>query len=359
MFKTSKKMPLFYSVLLVLVLVIAVGIGVVLNVLWDFLYHYENYLPKYVAERVYQEYFLSDDYRELYGLGIVKLGLFEGEKQFEDYMHLLLDGKELQHYELTTGNSEQKQYRVRTNEGKIGDIYLKRSGEKASWGQDIWEFDRIELADFVTQGVKVKVIHGSTLQLNGVKVDEQYVVERGIKTPSCDHMPEGVEGMTYDVYLVDGLLSVPLITCVNSRGGMSQTYYDKQGDLYVESVSYDAAFAEEYTQFAVDSLQTYQRYLTNDANRNDVRKYLDKNSDFYKALMRTDTQWYASHIAHEYSDEVVAEFYRYSDEVFSCRYVGTQIITRTKKDIRYFDIDCVLYFHLVDGEYRVYDIVFQ
>ena len=129
--------------------------------------------------------------------------------------------------------------------------------------------------------------------------------------------------------------------------------------MYVEELTYDTGFAEAYGSFATDALQTYQRYLTNDATRSDVKKYLDAGSDFYKALMNTDTQWYAAHISHEYEDESVTEFYRYSDEVFSCHYVGTQVITRTKKDVRYFNIDCILYFHLVDGEYRVYNIVFQ
>ncbi len=359
MIKQKKKLPVFYTVLISLILLAALLIGIVLNLLWDFLYAYESFLPKYVAREVFMEYFGADTYQSLFDLGIVKTGRFEGANEFNEYMHTLLDGKELQHYELTTGNPREKQYRVRTSEKRIGDIYLRKSGQQGNWGQEIWEFDRIELAEPVTCAVKVKVISGSTLSLNGVKVGEEYVLERGIETPSCEHMPEGVMGMTYDIYQVDGLLTAPEVSCTSNRGIQADTYYDKQEELYVENVTYDAAFAQQYSQFAIDSLQTYERYLTNDARRSDVRKYMDQNSDFYKALMRTDTQWYADHIAHEYSDEAVAEFYRYSDEVFSCRYVGTQIITRTKKDIRYFDIDCMLYFHLVDGEYKVYDIVFQ
>ena len=359
MTKQTKKMPVFYTVLVSLILLAALLIGIVLNLLWDFLYCYESFLPKYVAREAFLEYFGDRNFQKLYELDIVKTGKFEGRSEFEEYMHSLLDGKELQHYELTTGNPEEKQYRVRTSEKRIGDIYLKKTGEQGGWGQEVWELSRIELAEPVTCGVKVKVISGSTLTLNGVKVGEEFVIERGIETPSCEHMPEGVTGMTYDVYEVTGLLATPEVACTDKTGMPADTYFDKQNGLYVENVTYDAAFAEAYSQLAIHSLQTYQRYLTNDANRTELREYLDKNSDFYKALMRTDTQWYAPHIAHEYSDEAVAEFYRYSDEVFSCRYVGTQIITRTKKDIRYFDIDCTLYFHLVNGEYKVYDIVFQ
>ena len=207
--------------------------------------------------------------------------------------------------------------------------------------------------------MKVKIVHGSTLYLNGVKVGEEHLLEQGIRTPSCDYMPEGVEGITFDVYSVSGLIRVPGVSCVNAHGDTVLPQYNKQEGIYEEGISYDESFSKAYATQAVEALQTYQRYLTNDATRADVRKYLDKNSEFYKALMRTDTQWYAAHIDHEYMDESVTEFYRYSDGVFSCHYVGTQIITRTKTDVRYFDIDCILYFHLVDGEYQVYNIVFQ
>ena len=355
----KRKVPLFYVVLLSLILVGLLIAGIVLNLLWDFLYHYETYLPKYVARSVYEQYFLGPDFSQLYALGVAKIGPFDGSAQFEEYMRLLINGQTLEYYEMTTGQAESRRFTVCTKERKIADIYLKKTGEKAGWGQDIWGFDRLELPDPATRSVQVKVVHGTQLLLNGVAVSPSYVTESKIPTDSCLYMPEGVEGITYDVYTVGGLLVSPQITCQNKDGAQSQTYYDAAQECFVESIYYDTQLGQEYSQLAISALQTVQRYLTNDARLSQVRKYLDSDSEYYDALRRTSTTWYADHIAHEYADEITGEFYRHSPEVFSCRYVGTQIITRTKKDVRYFDIDCTLYFHLVDGEYKVYNIIYK
>ena len=39
---------------------------------------------------------------------------------------------------------------------------------------------------------------GDTLYLNGVEAEQEYIVEEGIQTPSCAHMPEGVSGTTME-----------------------------------------------------------------------------------------------------------------------------------------------------------------
>jgi hypothetical protein len=361
-----KKFPVFYKVLIALAVTGALLAGVILNVLWDFLYSYENNLPKYVAQRFFEEYFCCENYKKLYSLGCFQSGIFDGEDQFDTHMKALVGTRELNFYEMTMGNPEQKVFLIQANktaEGQrsidIGTLYLKKTGEKAAWGQDQWEYESFVLEELKTQSVKVKTVSTSTLYLNGVMVPESYVTQKDIPTPSCEYMPEGVSGLTYKVYTVDGLIASPEVSLVTKNMQSSEAYYDSKEEIYTENVLYDDKLANEYTQFAIDTLQTVQRYQTNDTSLRNVRDYVDDSSDYYKYLKNLDTRWYADHIAHEYTDEAVAEFYAYSDEVFSCRYVGTQVITRTKNDIRYFDLDCTLYFKLVDGEYMCYNIIFS
>ncbi|MBE6590477.1 MAG: hypothetical protein E7646_00375 [Ruminococcaceae bacterium] len=362
----SRTFPVFYKVLIALAVTGALLAGVILNVLWDFLYSYEKYLPKYVAQGFFEEYFCCDDYKKLYSLGCVSTGVFDGEEQFDSYMKSLVGTRELNFYEMTMGNPEQKVFLIQANktaEGQksvdIGTLYLKKTGEKASWGQDRWEYDSFVMEELNTRSVTVKTLSTSTLYLNGIMVPESYVTQKDILTPSCEYMPEGVTGMTYKVYTVDGLICAPEVSLVTKDMKNSTAYYDSKEEIYTETTVYNDELADIYSQFAIETVQTVQRYQTNDTSLRNVRDYVDDSSNYYKYLKNLDTRWYADHIAHEYSDEAVAEFYAYSDEVFSCRYVGTQIITRTKKDIRYFDLDCTLYFKLTDGEFMCYNIIFN
>ncbi|MBQ9545256.1 MAG: hypothetical protein IJV00_09030 [Clostridia bacterium] len=359
MTKVKRKMPKFYKVLIILVVFGILFTGIVLNFVWDYLSVYERNLPKYVARDVFAEYFESGDYSRLYSLYSERLGPYEGEAEFEKYLNTLIGGGTLTDYEITVADQSIRCFGLKSAGKKLATLFLKKSAKDPGWGQTLWEFDRIELEDFPTASVKVRTVSDSTLLINGREVARNSVIESGIETESCAFMPEGVDGLTFTVYQIDGLITEPEIACLNKYGDLAIPAYDMGTEMFIETVTYDERLASEYTDLAVEAQQTYQRYLTNDASSSDVRKYFDADSVFYKSLMHTSTVWYAAHIGHSYKDEAVGEFYSYGDKVFSCRYVGTQIITRTKTDIRYFDLDCVMYFRLVDGAWKVYSLDFK
>ena len=359
MAKVKRKMSNFYRVLIILVIVGVLITGIVLNLVWDYLSVYESSLPKYVARDIFAEYFESGDYSRLYELYTDRIGPYEGREEFEKCLNTFIGGGTLNDYEITLADQNVCCFGLKAAGKKLATLYLKKSETEPGWNQTLWEFDRIELETLPTSSVTVRTVSDSTLLLNGREVSRGCVIESGIPTESCAQMPEGVEGLTFTVYRIEGLITDPDIACLNKYGALAVPDYDTSTDMFVESVTYDAELSAKYTELAVKAQQTYQRYLTNDASKSSVREYFDTDSDFYKSLMRTTTVWYPAHIGHSYSDEAVGEFYAYGDEVFSCRYVGTLIITRTKTDTRYFDLDCVMYFRLIDGEYKAYYLDFK
>lgn len=359
MSKARKKMPTFYRVLLILVIVGVLITGIVLNLVWDYLSVYESSMPKYVARDIFARYFESGDFSQLYELYSDRLSPYEGRDEFEKFLNTLIGGGTLTDYEVTLADQSVRCFDLRTSGKKLATLYLKQSQTDPGWGQTLWEFDRIELETFPTSSVTVRTVSDSTLLINGREVSRDCVTEDGIPTESCEHMPEGVTGLTFSVYRIDGLITDPDISCLNKYGELAVPGFDSSADMFVESVTYDSELSAKYTELAVKAQQTYQRYLTNDASKSNVREYFDTDSAFYNSLMHTTTVWYPTHIGHSYSDEAVGEFYAYGDKVFSCRYVGTLVITRTKTDTRYFDLDCVMYFRLIDGEYKVYYLDFK
>lgn len=359
MSKKTKKLPVFYAVLIALTVTGILITAVVLNVLWDFLSAYENALPKYEAQRVFDRYYSGEDFAELYQLYSGEMSKYEGRDQFEKCMRAVLSTGKPESYEVTTGAEDQMCFSLRCGKSKLATLYLRKSDETLGWGQYLWKLDRLVPEKLPTSSVKVKTLTGSTLLINGVEVGREGITETDIPTESCDHMPDGVDGITYTVYTVDGLIASPSITCLNSKGELVEPRYDNRTEFFTEEITYDEALRTQYSQLAVEALQTYQRYRANDTSRASLKKYFDTSSDFYNAIMHTTTAWFAAHTGHDYSDETVGEFYAYSDEVFSCRYVGTQIITMSRTNTKYFDIDCVIYFRLVGDEYKVYYMDFK
>ena len=97
--------------------------------------------------------------------------------------------------------------------------------------------------------------------------------------------------------------------------------------------------------------------MTRDAYAYTLGLYFDKDSEIYTKVRTSDTQWFAYHIGYEFKDEVIDEFYAYSEDTFSCRYTCTHVIKLSATEIVEFPIDITFYCRDVGEDTLIYDLV--
>lgn len=348
-----KKLPLFYkiffAVLLVLTAAAAVGIWVLNGILAD----YEAVQPKHVADGIFQKYYVSRDFESL-AKKCAAGNAFEPSAEVAKYLHEKYDGAEMT---CTSGKSDDGRptYIVKVGDYKISSFSLKESAEKTKRG-----WTQYEEGDFViyydTESVSVTAPEGYSVYVNSVLLDESYVAEEGLPGEGDELLPDGVEGVRYTRFCVDGLINEPEIKVESPRGEACEAAYSEEEKTYLAKPVFDAELEKEYRDYVLKAAQEYSKYMESDSWWGAVAPYFDPESDVYESARTSLTMFVIDHDGYRFDDVFVGEFYGYSGEVFSCRVSFTHVLTAGAQEYKdYFD--STLFFRLVDGTWRICGMV--
>lgn len=356
--KTGRvKFPIFYVIYGVFMVAAFTAIFIILSALSSFLSDYESALPKYVAENIYQTYFNPCDFDKIFDDSGCEVSHFEGKEGFVRYMKAQTEGKDITYREVSAGLGETKKYIVLADDKKFSEFTLRKSGEKNAHRFDLWELETIIPIYKAEKSISVKALTNSTVYINNVPLTEDYITSEEMPTEVNKHLPEGVPGITYVIYKVEGLLNDPTPHVLNRREAQGMLTYDEEKALYTEEVSYDTDWQKQYAAHVINAAETYAKYLTMDATAAQLRKYFDQTSKIYYLISTSERYWYTPHIAFAFEGSSATEFYAYSDEVFSCRYTGTMVVYKTASEIFRYPMNLSLYFKNIDGTFMVYDMV--
>jgi len=92
-----------------------------------------------------------------------------------------------------------------------------------------------------------------------------------------------------------------------------------------------------------------------DGARADFIDYYDTDSDLWKNIISTENYFVLDHNSYSFKDQKATEFYRYNDDVFSCRVSMTHLLHRWAREDYVDYIDMTLFLRNVNGKYLIFD----
>ncbi len=356
----AKKLPKFYFVLIICWGVALGLLAVALLVFRGYLADYESVQPKYVAEEVFEKYFITGDYLSIIKHSSLNKNKYETDEMLADYISSLTAGKELSYYSVSSGmDTDSAKYAVKYTEGekdiKFASFTLAVSDEKSEKGFSKYALDSFELFYSADISVNIKAIKGSVPYINGVPLDSSYIVEDDVSHETNAHMPDGVEGIKFTMYSIDGLTTEPEVKVFNADGTRIELGLVESDKLYYTKLVYDEALKEEQSEFVIEAAKNFAAYMQNDTTLAKLNPYFEKGTELYKSI-RSTLQWAViDHDSYDFENVEASDFYRYDENTFSCRVRLTHVLKRKRLEDYRDTMDATFYLRMVDGKYLIYD----
>lgn len=380
----SRRFPVFWVLLLLFVIAAVAVIANVLNKITVFLEEYESVQPKYVEAEVFETYFKKIDYDKLLKAADRgdEVSEFETRDDLIAYLKGLYEGKEISCYSISSGavNSDTAQlklsdigeyfveqfnakgdirYIVKAGEDKIAEFTLVHSEselKKSKSGFKKYELGDIELFFFPHESITVKLPASSTLTVNGVKVSDKYLMPDVREEEDINKfLPDGVEGIVYVAYTVDGLFSKPEIAVTDKDGKPTECVYVEDGNYWSSGFIYDTALEAQFSDYVINAIEKYAAYMQMDGKKADFIDYYDTDSELWTNIITTENYFVWEHEGYAFKDKKASEFYRYDENVFSCRVSMTHVLHRYGWEDYVDYIDMTLFLRNVNGKYVIFD----
>lgn len=346
---TKKKGPrlggvIFYTLYFMSILVFFVGVFFGLQFLQDWLVDFQAAQPTLKCEQVFAELFSDPDWSALYDAAGIEDTAYEGKEEFVAYMEKTIGDTELTYLETSAGLAkDKKKYNVLLDEKKIATFTLvDKNGAEAVTDIPDWQLGSIELFFNREESYQIINLDGHTVYVNDVPLDESYIIQIA-STKAEEYLPIGTTGIRMCTQEISGLMAIPTVSIRNENGEEMEVSYDEATHTFTEQTESNT-IGEEEKEVALNAVKTYALYTIEQASATDVAKYFDRSSDTYNTIIKVERGYTQDHNGYRFADEVVSDYYRYSDNLFSVRISMSLNITRTDGTVKQTPIAESLFF---------------
>ncbi len=351
-----KRMSLFSKIYLAVVSFFLIALVVIGGVLWFYLSAFEASRPNTTAEKVFTENFKTGNIGGLVKQFSSEQLMFEDEdsinREFKEQYDLTL----LNYFAVESKVKGQEKYTVSYNNMKLADFVLIQN-KNIGFGMKDYILEDVNFSLKQSDAVTVLVNKGYKLKLNGIIVDSSYITETDVQDASYKHMPKGVDGILFDKYVVSQFLFEPEISLVGLDGVEQKAVFDEELKCYLVPKTYDEVLQHEHSDYVINAMKEYARFLSNKGDFSYIAPFLDSKSRLYTNIRDVSVTWLWKHKEHKISEEKAENFYKYTNEVFSCKvYLKNTLVNYSNKE-HIEIIDVTLYLRYVDGKYLIYDMV--
>ena len=338
--KSSVGTVIFYTIYCLFIALFAGAMFFVMQWLNGWLVSYEASQPSYKRDEVFMQLFDEPDWAALYDQIDIQDSQFEGKDAFVSYMSSKVAGQELTYMETSAGLSGDKKYYVKLGDEKIGSFTLTSTDNPAT-GIPQWDLGELELFYEYPNQVMVQTQNGHTVYINGIPLDDSYTIQIG-STLAESYLPAGVHGMRIYTQKVTGLMAEPEVTVKDKDGNDVPVSYNQETGMYVAQTSVNT-IGEAEQKAALNAGRTYALYMIEKAYKGDLARYFDSNSKIYKTITSMNL-WMQSSSGHEFANESVTGYCRYSDDLFSARVSLSLNVTRNNGTVKEYTVDSTLFF---------------
>ncbi len=395
--------PIFWIVWLTVFIAVAVAWGFVMRYATRLLVEYEQSQPKYVAEQVFNEYFKSCDYEYLIShSNDIKISPMESMNDVVDYAAgLFNDMGEWRYSQTSSDDPDVLKYAVLAGKTRVGEFTLVKSGDQSNKLKlDIYTLGSTQISLSALCGANIYAPAKAVVKVNGIVLGDEYKFGDPVVLKEAVYYPEGdVAARTMQNYFIGGLFKAPTVTVQSADGVEYALEYDSESVIYRADISYINGLVDAYNkkiaddeakrqeeirqeeerkkkesaeiradigEYAVTAVQTYARWMQDDATKAERNKYFDTSSEFFKSLDKLISQSFIMYHKSYRFDDVKDENYRYENDektAVSGHISFTQVLeecTDIYGDKSYPEwknyIDVTVYMHKVNGKWLIYDI---
>ena len=341
-----RKGKVFYTIYFVCIGLFLVGMTCVVVKLYRWLVNYEASQPTAKCAEVFAELFESPDWAKIYELSGTEDTVFEGKDSYVAYMTAKVGDEPLTLSETSAGLSGNKKYVVKLGEEKLLSFTLVSSeGEK---GITRWSLGEIALELNRGTGVRIQKNAEDTVYLNGVRLGEEYTVQR-TETLAETYLPEGIHSARTEIQCVEGLLMPPSVMILNAEEEEQLVYYDEENGIYVEEQS-AADMPEEDRQTVLSIAQGYCEYMIGAARG--LSNFFDPDTEIYQTIRKNES-WMQDYRGYSFEGNNVTDYCRYSDSLFTVRVTLSLNVERKNGSVKEYALDASFFIEKqADGKYR-------
>ena len=310
---------IFYTIYFLFIFVFFIGVLGFLNWLHGWLEAYEGAQPTVKCQQVFDELFGNPDWAQLYRLAGVEDTDFEGVNEYVSYMENKVGGQELNFVETSAGLSGDKKYIVRLGTEKLATFTLTGQGERITDIPD-WQLGDVELFFSRNNSIQIKKLENHVAYVNGVPLDDSYTIQIA-STKADELLPVGTPSVRTSIQRIDGLLAVPQIVVYDETGtSQVEVVYNPDTDTY-EEMNDAIVISDEERAAVFGALEAYSGFMINaSGSRAGVAKYFDGSSSTYSDIIKMGSElWMNSDNGHEFQNEEILGYTKYSDSLFSVR----------------------------------------
>ncbi len=304
----------FYSIYAVFILAFFVALFAVLEPLKAWLTEYEASQPNYARDQVFQQLFQGRDWKTLYEKAGETDTLFEGADEFAAYMEAKVGQQELQCLETSAGLSGDKKFIVKVGDEKIATFTLT-GGSDSQLEIANWELGSLELFYARQESVQVEKFPGQTVYINGVSLDDGYVIQK-TNTVADTYLSGELKGYSKELLKVQGLLCQPNVEVKNADGTVATLTVDAETATYTQQVVAMEPTEAQKT-LAQNAMEAYGKFMIRKADRAEVAKWFEKGGEAYKTISSGETSWVQSFSSYTFTEPSFTSFYQYSEDCYS------------------------------------------
>lgn len=334
---------IFYTVFFLWIFLFYVGVYCGLLGLRDWLTRYELAQPTTKSGEVFENLFSHPDWGALYELAGIQDTAYESRDAFVSYMESTVGDEKLTCMETSTGLSEDKKYIVRLGREKIASFTLTDHNHAASKTEiPDWQLGTIEFYFAREESYRIRKLDGHTVYVNNVPLDDSATVR--VSTTNAEaYLPEGISGIRFCTQEVSGLIAAPDIRIVDDGGNEMAIHYDAASRTFTEQTTSEA-ISDTEREVAVNAVKTYALYMIKQAGEGDVAKYFLRGSDAFRSITDTERGFVQDAESRDFENEMVSDYCRYTDNLFSVRVSVTLNQHRASGSVKESVIDQSLFF---------------
>lgn len=353
---------IFYTLYFMLILVFFIAIFGVLLWLRGWLVDYQASQPTVKSQQVFDQLFTDPDWDALYDASGIKDSPYEGKEAFVSYMENKVGNQPLTLLETSAGLSGNKKYMVTLGDEKVATFTLVDKNqqdadnaiEKITALPD-WQLGAVEVF-FQREGTyRIEKVADHIVYINNVPLDDSFTIQKAT-TKAEQYLPTGVSSAKMHTQEVTGLMAVPNVTITDKEGNLQEVTYDEDTQTFTERTDTNTITDEE-KELVRMAAETHALFMIEKASLGDVARYFDNSGSAYKQISSLGELWMQDSSGHEFADQKISHYERYSDTLFSAQMDMTLNVTRMDGSVKNYPYSYTFFFHKSDsGKWKVYDM---
>lgn len=367
--KNTKKRKRRFPVLTLLLIIWLIGLTCVIYWFYgkanDYMVHYEDVyqssMPELVADSVFEHYknydvdFIWDNMIEN-----PRISKFESEDTVKQYIHNMIDGKEMTYKPSNKYSDAIPSYVVEADGFVVSEFSLSKDLQNPKeFGFPTWQLKNVSYYTEPFETVTITAPTNFHVYVNGIELDESYISSDEIKPNDEDYLLEyGTMPGIHDFYAADFYLK-PEVKITDMFGNEVVPEYDEVTETYSTGYTSEHPDKEAIEQFGIEYTSTFANVISQDDNLTNLKPYFPENSQLYDSISRnTALKYFMGHSNTTIENEEIKEMIVYSEDVVFMEVYIEQHMTVGWNDIQVIPTTSRLYCVKLDGEWKVISMRF-